>query len=53
MTKYLNKVVVGWNKVYLQSVSKDEFVKAHEHLKDNVDLGKVWQDAQPKTDSKK
>lgn len=40
---------IDWNKDYLKSVKKEDFLKAHEHLKDKTDLSKVWESHQEKT----
>jgi len=38
----------SFNKKYAQSVSKADFVKQHEHLKEQFDLGKEWEKLQVK-----
>jgi len=38
----------SFNKKYAQSVSKADFVKQHEHLKEQFDLGNEWEDLQEK-----
>ena len=38
----------SFNKKYAQSVSKADFVKQHEHLKEQFDLGKEWDKLQVK-----
>lgn len=43
-----NKVEYDFNKEWAKSVSKEDFVKVHEHLKDKYDLPKVWDELQDK-----
>lgn len=43
-----SKLEYDFNKEWAKSVSKEDFVKVHEHLKDKIDLGKVWEDLQDK-----
>lgn len=46
---YVKEKKISWNKDYVKSVKKDDFIKAHDHLKDFTDLGKVWESHQEKT----
>jgi hypothetical protein len=41
-----------FSKKYACKVSKADFIKQHEHLKDQFDLGKEWEDLQEKKASK-
>lgn len=36
------KVPFGFNQDYLKRVKKDDFVKAHKHLADLIDLPAEW-----------
>lgn len=46
-----------FNKVYLAKVSQESFLSDHKHLEENgyteIDLKKIWKEAQPKSESKK
>ena len=42
----------SFNKDYARKVSKADFIKQHEHLKEQFDLGKEWEDLQEKKNQK-
>lgn len=46
--------VIGWGKDYFAGVTKEQFLKDHQHYADDgVDLEKVWNENQPAKVEKK
>lgn len=43
----------SFNKEYARKVSKADFIKQHEHLKEQFDLGKEWEKLQEKPEKAK
>ena len=46
------QLVASWNKEYVKSVKKDEFIKAHLHLADEKVLGAEYDKIVPPKEAK-
>lgn len=42
----------SFNKEYAASVPKEQWIKEHDHLKDDFDLSSEWESAQPEKPTK-
>lgn len=43
----------NFDKSYANEVSKDEFIKQHDHHKEEADLGAIWEELQDKKEKPK